>query len=63
MFKLLQRAFIPAVAFSIIFFADTVFADSKRASENQPDSLNTLVTVFAEYVLNHTDEVKTRLMK
>ncbi|XP_054083046.1 angiopoietin-related protein 7 isoform X2 [Zeugodacus cucurbitae] len=61
----LQRGFVTIVTFSILIliYTDTVSCDSQQASENPSDELNSFVTVLAEYMLNHTDEVSSRFIK
>lgn len=59
----LQRSFVAAVTFSFIIFTNVFFADNKRSSESQTDTLDTLLTMLTEYVLNRTTEVNTRIVK
>lgn len=60
----LQRSFVAAVTFSFIIFTNVFFADNKRSSaESQTDTLDTLLTMLTEYVLNRTTEVNTRIGK
>ncbi|XP_036220914.2 fibrinogen-like protein 1 [Bactrocera oleae] len=59
----LQRSFVAAVTFSFIIFTNVFFADNKRSTESQTDTLDTLLTMLTEYVLNRTTEVNTRIVK
>ncbi|XP_011200800.2 angiopoietin-1 [Bactrocera dorsalis] len=59
----LQRAFVTAVLFSIFIFTNAFFVDNKRTADSQTDTLNILLSVLTEYVLNRRTEVNTRITK